>query len=71
MIYMFIVNIVLDNVILLIIRPMFRFMKGLKAFDYQNCTLKERQFHYTSFGFLMGLCLLRVGATLGGGEHLR
>lgn len=43
-------------------------MKGLKAFDYQNCTLKERQFHYTSFGFLMGLCLLRVGATLGGGD---
>lgn len=42
MIYMFIVNIALDNVILLIIGPMIRLMKGLKFFDYQDCTLKER-----------------------------
>lgn len=53
------------------IGPMLRFMKRLKAFDYQNCTFKERQIHDASLGFLWGMCLLRGGATLGGGEHLR
>lgn len=61
----------LDLVTISNVGPMFRFMKRLKLFDYQNCTLKERQFHNASFGFLMGLCLLRGGATLCGGEYLR
>ena len=63
--------ITLDNVILLIIGPMFSVVECLKLFDYQNCTLEERQFHDASFGFLIGLCLLRCCATLGCGEHLR
>ena len=50
MIYMFIVNIVLDNVILLIIRPMLRLVERFKFFNYQDCPLKERQLHYTSLG---------------------
>ena len=42
--------ITLDNVILLIIRPVLWLMERLKLFDYQNCPLKERQLHYTSLG---------------------
>ena len=42
MIYMFIVNIALDNVILLIIGPVLRFVERLEFLDYQNCPLKER-----------------------------
>lgn len=61
----------LDLVTISNVGPMFRFMKRFKAFDYKNCTLKERQFHNASFGFLMGFCLLRGGVTLGCGEHLR
>lgn len=44
----------LDLVTISNVRPMFWFMKRLKLFDYQNCTLKERQFHNASFVFLMG-----------------
>lgn len=42
MIYMFIVNIALDNVILLIIGPVAGSMERLKFLDYQYCPLKER-----------------------------
>jgi len=61
----------LDLVTISNVGPMFRFVECFKLFDYQNCTLKERQFHDTSLDFLRGLCLLRFGATLGGGEYLR
>ncbi len=67
MIYMFIVNIALDNVILLIIWTMPELMKCLKLFDYQDSPLKERQLHYTSV-----LSLLRTDSTpRRGGEDRR
>lgn len=46
MIYMFMVNIALDNVILLIIGPVLRLVQRFKLFDYQDCPLKEWQLHY-------------------------
>ena len=32
------------------IRPVLRFVERLEFLDYQNCPLKDRQFHDTSFG---------------------
>lgn len=42
----------LDLVTISNVGPMFRFVECFKLFDYQNCTLKEWQFHDASFGLL-------------------
>ena len=48
--------ITLDNVILLIIGPVFRVVHCFKFLDYQHCTFKQRQLHYASFGRVGGRC---------------